>query len=110
MRKGSILVKIKYISDDGVEFDNESDCEDYEWKLNHPHLKDVHVFNAKGEKFKDIFSEDTYNLSAKIVVDTIEAAKDLQDLADYTGYNCYADITDIGEWAFDNRKGTFVKV
>lgn len=103
-------MRIKYIADDGTEFDDETLCEDYEWKLNHPHLKDIHVFDEGGNEFKDIFSEDTYNQSAKIVVDTIEAVKDLQDLGIYTGYNCYEDIDDVGEWVFDLKKETFVKV
>lgn len=103
-------MRIKYIADDGTEFDDETQCEDYEWKLNHPHLKDVHVFDEDGKEFEDIFSEDTYNQSAKIVVDNIEAVKDLQDLAEYTGYNCYEDINDVGEWRFDMHKETYVKV
>lgn len=48
-------MKIIYIADDGKQFDNEWDCEDYEWKLNHPNLKDVHVFNEEGVEFENIF-------------------------------------------------------
>jgi hypothetical protein len=103
-------MKIIYIADDGSLFDNEYDCEAYEWKLNHPHLKDIHAFDKDGNEFADIFSEDTYNYSEKIIVSSEEAAKDMRDLAKYTGYCAYEYIDAVGEWVFDARKERFVKV
>lgn len=103
-------MRIKYIADDGTEFDDEIACEYYEWKMNHPHLKDVHIFNKDGIEFTDIFSQDTYEYSDKIVVTSIDAVKTFQDFAEYTGYNSYADIIDVGEWVFDMREGEFIKV
>lgn len=103
-------MRVIYIADDGTQFDDEFDCTDYEWKLNHPHLKDVHVFNKNGTEFKDIFSEDTYNYSAKVVVTSDEAIKDLHDLATYAGYCCYEHIDTVGEWKFDERTERFVMV
>ena len=43
-------MKIIYIADDGTQFDDEYACKDYEWKLNHPHLKDVHIFDKKRKR------------------------------------------------------------
>jgi hypothetical protein len=99
-----------YIADDGTQFDDEFECEAYEWKLNHLNLKDVHAFNKDGIEFEDIFSEETYNYSTKIVVSSDEAAKELQELARYTGYCCYEDIDKAGEWIFDEKQETFVEV
>ena len=99
-----------YIADDGTQFDNRVECEDYEWKLNHPHLKDVHIFDKNGNEFEDVFAEDTYNYSEKIVVTNDEAIKDLQDLARYTGYCYYNHIDKVGEWIFDERKEMFVMI
>ncbi len=99
-----------YIADDGTQFDNEWDCEAYEWKLNHPHLKDILIFDENGNKFEDIMAEDTYNYSAKIVITSDDALQAIQDLESYTGYCCYGSIDSIGEWVFDKRKETFVKV
>lgn len=99
-----------YIADDGTQFDNEFDCEDYEWKLSHPNLKDVHIFDKDGNEFEDIFSEDAYNYSSKIVVSSDEAAKEMQDLANFTGYCYYEHINKAGEWIFDDSKEEFIEV
>ena len=99
-----------YIADDGTQFDDEYACTDYEWKLNHPHLKDVHVFDKDGNEFENIFSEDTYNYSTKIVVTSNEAVKALQDFADYTGYCYYGHVDKVGEWKFDESEERFVMV
>ena len=101
-------MKIVYFADDGTQFDNEYDCEDYEWKLNHPHLKDVHIFDKDGNELKDVFAENTYHQSMKIIIPSIEALKDFQDFTNYAGYCAYYDIDQIGEWVFDNHKETFV--
>lgn len=101
-------MKILYIADDGTQFDTEFDCEYYEWKLNHPHLKDIQVFDKDGNKFENIFDEDTYNYSDRIVVSNEAAVNDIQDLADYTGYCYYKHIDKPGEWYFDNTKERFV--
>ena len=45
-----------YIADDGKEFDNEFECEYYEWTLNHPNLKYIKIYdNRTGELFDDIY-------------------------------------------------------
>lgn len=103
-------MRIIYIADDGTQFDNEVDCEDYEWKLDHPHLKDVRIYDKNGIEFTDVFSEDAYSHSAKVVVSTDDAAKDFQALAEYTGYCCYDQIKMAGEWRFDETKEQFVMV
>ena len=103
-------MKTIYIADDGTQFDDKYECEDYEWQLNHPYLKDVHAFDKDGNEFEDIFSEDTYNYSAKIIVTSDEGLKDLQALTDYAGYCCYGYIDRVGEWEFDDHKECFVMV
>lgn len=39
-----------YVADDGSIFDDEYECKDYEWELDHPHLKDVSVYDVVGVK------------------------------------------------------------
>lgn len=99
-----------YIADDGSLFDDKVDCEDYEWKLNHPHLKDIHIFDNDGNEFEDVLSEAAYNCSAKIVVTSDEAVNDLHALAEYTGYCCYRQVNEVGEWIFDEHEERFVMV
>jgi hypothetical protein len=103
-------MRIVYIADDGKEFDDEYDCLHYEWRLNHPNLKDVHIYDEHGKEFEDIFSEDTYGDCMKITVPTDEAAQDMQALAKYTGHCYYAHIKESGTWKFDDKASGFVLV
>ncbi len=102
-----------YIADDGKEFDNQFECEHYEWILSHQHLKSIKCYDKDDNKLKDIMEEDTYNYCYKIMVPTNEAVKELNDLADYTGYCYYSHITEAGTWIYaENESGTdewFVK-
>lgn len=49
----------------------------------------------------------------KIIVPTNEAAKELNDLANYTGYCYYSHIIEAGTWIYEEKKnstdGRFVK-
>lgn len=105
-------MRVLYIADDGKEFDNEFDCKDHEWMLNHPNLKYIKIYNKYDELFDDVLSEDAYNYGEKIVVPTDLAAKELQEWADYSGYCCFGDITSAGTWVFEEKgtDGRFVKV
>ena len=105
-------MRILYIADDGKEFDDEWECKDYEWKLNHHHLNDVRLYDKDEMRLRDIFSEDTYNNVVKIIVPNNYAAKDMKELANYTGYCYYAHITEAGTWVFEEKgtDGKFVKV
>jgi len=37
-------MRVVYIADDGKEFNDEWDCRDYEWKLNHPAINDICMY------------------------------------------------------------------
>lgn len=97
-----------YIADDGQEFDDEYECRDYEWILNHPHLKDIHFYDIKSRELNNVFSEETYNATDKVVVLNENALKTLQEFVHYTGYCSYEDIDECGEWIF-NSDGDFEK-
>lgn len=102
-------MKVIYIADDGKEFDNAYDCESYEWKLDHTHLNEICFYDKDGNKLDDAYSENTYNNAERIVVPNENAVKELQELGRYTGYCCYEDIVECGEWQFNYKKETFVK-
>ena len=102
-------MKVIYIADDGKEFDDEFNCREYEWKLNHPHLKDVCFYDVNNEILSDITSEETYNITERIVVPNEKALKDLHELTYYAGFCCYESINDCGEWVFNMEKGRFVR-
>ena len=102
-------MRIVYIADDGKEFDDEFDCIDYEWKLNHPSLNDVHLYDKDSNELDDMFSENTYGAVMKIIIPSESAVRDLQKLGDYTGYCCYEWIDEPGEWIWDDEGSKFVK-
>ena len=101
-----------YIADDGKEFDDEFECEHYEWLQNHPHLNDIKCYDKDGKLFEDIMAEETYNYCQKIVVPTDECANELSDLADYTGFCYYSHIESAGTYVYEEKgtDGRFVKV
>ena len=96
-----------YIADDGKEFDDEYECEHYEWKLKHPNLTFVTLFDKDKNVLNDIFSEDTYGSVMTIVVLNDDAAKELRDFVDYAGYCAYQDIEEAGVWVWNEHR--FVK-
>ena len=105
-------MRVVYIADDGKEFDDEYECIDYEWKLKRPHLShltDIKFYDKDDNELTDIFSEEAYSITELVVVLDEIALKELQEFADYTGFCCYEDITECGEWIFNYDEGTFVK-
>ena len=102
-------MKIVYISDDGKKFDEEWKCKEHEFKVTLKHLKTIEFYDKNGKKLKDPMEGETYFNCVKIIIHSIEEINDLIEIADYTGFSGYYDITDIGTWIFDDKKGKFVK-
>lgn len=102
-------MRIVYIADDGKEFDDEIECERYEWLQAHQNLKYIRVYNRNGDEFEDILAENTYFYCTKIIAPTDLAAKDLRDFSEYTGYCYYDHITEAGTWVFDEKAERFIK-
>ena len=98
-----------YVADDGTEFDDEISCMDYEWTLNHP-LNNICFYDEDDNVLTNIFSEDTYEKTERIVVLNKASLRSLHELAKYTGFCCYEDINECGEWVFNQIKCGFVKV
>ena len=105
-------MKVLYIADDGKEFDDEFECEHYEWILNHPNLKDVKIYDKRtGELFDDIMSnDDAYQYGDKVVIPTELALTDFRDWAEYGGYCDAYRITETGTWLFNEDEGVYEKV
>ena len=105
-------MKIIYEAFDGTQFDNEFDCEDYEWKLNHKEsLKDL-IFYDKDEKVMtdSKLSEDVYSKVMKIEVLSNYGVQALKDIADYTGFCCYDVINSTGVWTWSKENEKFEKI
>lgn len=100
-------MKVIYIADDGTEFNDECDCEQYEWLQSHKDLEKVLFYNSNGIQHKNYFSQDDYDTTDKIIVQTDSALNDLKCLADYTGFCSYGDITSCGTWVFSYDTGNY---
>ena len=103
-------MKVIYIADDGKFFDDEFECEDYEWKLNHPYLEDIYFFDKDNNRLSDIFSDESYGETERVVVLNEKAVKDLHDFVEYTGFCSYESINECGDWVFNEKECEFVKV
>ena len=104
-------MKVLYIADDGKEFDNEFDCERYEWMLNHSNLKYIKIYDGRtGELFDNIMDEEAYEYGDKVVIPTEFALKDLHDWATYSGYCYFHQITEAGTWVFNENENVYEKV
>lgn len=102
-------MKTIYIADDGKQFEDEYECEQYEFNLKYPHLQTIEVYNQEGEKMTDLLDDDTYNDCSRIVIHSEDELSDLLLVADYLGFYSYNDITEVGEWIFDYETGYFSK-
>lgn len=93
-------MRVLYIADDGTEFDDQWDCEDYEWIQNHQRLKEIVFLDEDGKTLENPMSENTYINAETIVVPTDEAAKELRELGEYCGW-FYDSIISAGTWVFN---------
>lgn len=99
-----------YIAEDGTPFKNAFECEDYEWKLNHPFLKTIYFYDENNNLLTDIFNEKTYNECVKVFVPDEEALKDLSDFVSYTGFCSFEDIKEADVfYSWDEKTKHFVK-
>lgn len=99
-----------YEAFDGKQFDDEADCENYEWEQEHKdQLSKILFFDENGHVMFDKMSEKTYSTVMQIVVHNKEELCALHDLADYTGFCAYENIEEPGTWFWDDTINDFVK-
>lgn len=101
-------MKTVYIADDGKQFDDEFDCQNYEWQLNHKNFATIEFFDKDGNTVIDVFSEKAYEKTEQVNIYNSESVEELQEFAADTGFGSYEDITEPGIWCF--RDEGFVKV
>lgn len=95
-----------YIADDGKEFDDECECQVYEFESS---LNAIKIYDKDGNKLKDLLSEGTYYEAKKIIINTKEELRDLHKIADYTGFCGYESITSVGIWIYDEDNECFIR-
>ena len=101
-----------YIADDGTQFDDEYEYEDYEFALKHPKINDIIFLDKDQDELNDPYSVRDYNETNTIIVPDQEAADQLIELGTYTCFSLYEYITSAGTWEFkdDPYDPKFIKV
>lgn len=102
-------MRIIYVSDDGKEFNDEYECERYEWIINNPDIENIYIYDKDGNELVDLFSENTYDKSYRIEVPDESALDALHKLAEYTGFYLYRIIDGCGTYVYDKSDFTFEK-
>lgn len=99
-------MKIVYVSDDGLSFDDQFDCEKHEFDLSMKAVQ-IKVFDKRRHRLTDIASDDTYNNSYRVIIANDKDLEDMKHIQNWTGYYC--DIDSIGTWIYNEDKNRFVR-
>lgn len=96
---------ILYKAFDGMIFEDEYECEDYENKICHPLLEDIEFFDENNLSYfinlnnNDPFSDNIYNNCWKVIIHNSCEFNDFIWLAKYCGWcEFYEQITGPGIW------------
>lgn len=101
-------MKTLYIADDGTEFDNEFDCENYEEIETHKEVLDIDFFDINDnpiEMTKDtVFDDRNYFNVYRIVIHSEKELSALNWLAEYCGWCEFEPeyIDSVGTWIYDD--------
>lgn len=96
-------MRVIYIADDGTEFDDETECYEYEVGKKHPCLMNVKFFDKNGNMFgidkNHIYAYSTYNNSEKIIIHDEDELKDFLWWSEACGWcEFYEHINAVGVW------------
>lgn len=105
-------MKIIYIADDGTQFNDKYECEEYEWISNHPNIRNVKMYDKNDNELTTYMSQDTYENADVVIVPDDEALDDLHELAEFTGFSYYFQVACPGRWEFrmNGFNGCYVRV
>lgn len=107
-------MRIIYRADDGTEFDDELECGDYEWMLNHENFKSIEFFDEDGKQITcGLFTEEVYGMITRINVYNEESIEELREFAKYIGFYSYYDVNEPGVWVWGDKDSVnqgFIKV
>ena len=101
-------MRIMYIADDGTTFDDEYDCEHYEFVLRHPYLGNILFLDENKKQIKNFMLQESYECTDYVIVHSNDELSALHELASFTGFCSYHTIVDIGTWKFDYGEMKFV--
>ena len=99
-------MRIIYEADDGKQFDNEYDCNEYEF---YQDISDAEIkaYDIDGNELQDLTSVKTFNAIDTIIIKDLRQVEYIRKIYKYTGY--YQEIDSIGTWKWNDDKQLFVK-
>ena len=102
-----------YMANDGTLFDDEYECQEYEWKQKYgADLDTITFLDDEGNTLGDPLSDEVYRAVEMVIVPTVAAAAALRALSDYAGFCAYENINKSGKWYYHHEdccSGYFVK-
>lgn len=98
-----------YRANDGKEFKNYYECENYEWELENPDIKKVKIYDYKGNGIESIYSQESYDKADKVIIPDEYALKCFLIFANFMGFYSYKDIDSPGIWKW-NGNNYFEKI
>lgn len=102
-------MKVIYEAFDGKQFDDEWDCEIYEFHKTVLERTGVKVYDKRGHLLKNMnFNEeyDTYGAEHRVIVHNQKDLEDIKKVAKFTGLYC--DIDSTGVWIYvEDSKNIF---
>ena len=95
-------MKVIFEAIDGQRFDDLDECEEYEWKYNHPNISTVSFFNENGEEYHidtyNIFDDKVYYNAFSVDIHNENELADFAALTEYCGWCEFEDIDSPGVW------------
>lgn len=103
-------MEIVYRAFDGTIFENEFDCEEYEFKEIIMKRTNIHVYDKQNHLLPKLNFDDNFDTDGKEYKVVIKDEKDLEDIkaaCDFTGF--YWDINAIGTWIHKKDHNGFLR-
>ena len=96
-------MRVIYEAYDGRQFDDEFECEDYEFSLNHPHLFGIVLYDEDGKEYCFnrfyVSNEDNYFSCEKVIIHDDQELVDFHCLSTNCGWCEFSEQIDSpGTW------------
>lgn len=100
-----------YEAEDGRQFDDAVECEEYEIRLE-AEKTPLKVYGKHNKRIHDIWNNEAYNQSYKIVIPSTEALGMLDRLQKFYGFysNIPINSDGLGTWKYNDKNDDWEKV
>lgn len=100
-------MKIIYIADDGTQFDNRIDCEEYEQRSFEEEIN-IKIFDYQNYLIPSSQIAIDYDYVYKIIIFDMKDLEDIKRIQQYYGF--YPDVNSIGTWIYNEDNQCWIKI